>query len=390
MSYPIVRLKQGKEVPLLRHHPWVFSGAVKDVEGKPEEGSLVEVQAANGRVLGIGHYQEASIRVRILAEASIQIDQAFWNQRMTACFQRRRTILLPGGGTNIYRLVHGEGDFLPGLIVDVYGSTAVVQCHTAGMHRSREQISSAILFASGGQIRRIFDKSFETPAGLPTHVYLAGQYEEEVCTENGLSFKVDYEQGQKTGFFIDQRENRELLRKYAAGKSVLNTFCYSGGFSVYALAGGASQVVSVDSSASALDMTIQNVGLNQAGSANHEAIRADVPEWLKGVNQQFDLVVVDPPAFAKHTEARHRAVQAYKRLNANAIKQVRPGGMMFSFSCSQVVDRELFRHTLTAAAIESGRKVQVLHQLSQGPDHPVNAFHPEGEYLKGLVLLVEE
>ena len=389
MKLPVVVLKHGKEDPLQRRHPWVFSGAVLRTEGTPANGALVEVRDASLKLLGSGHYQEGSIRVRILQFGEGIINQDFWDEALRQCFVRRRAMQLPSVHTSIYRLVHGEGDLLPALIVDVYGSTAVIQCHSAGMQLSREQICAAILKSSGGIIQHVFDKSFETPAGLETGIYLTEKGPQENCIENGLRFRIDYEQGQKTGFFIDQRENRALLRHYAAGRKVLNTFCYTGGFSVYALAGGAREVVSVDSSAPALEMSKINSNLNFPESKVHQYIRADVPEWLKGMDADYDLIILDPPAFAKHTDARHRAVQAYKRLNLTAMKKIAPGGLLFTFSCSQVVDKELFRHTIAAAAIESGRNIRILHQLSQGPDHPVNLFHPEGEYLKGLVLQVD-
>lgn len=389
MKYPLIFLKPGKEGPLLRKHPWVFSGAVMRTEGNPGNGDIVHVLNSSGEILATGHYQEGSIRVRILIAGETLINQAFWDNAIARCFANRSRVHLPSVETNMFRLVHGEGDQLPGLIVDVYGSTAVVQCHSAGMHKCREQIANALLGTSGGIVSQVYDKSFDTPAGIDTHLFLAGTGIEEVCRENGLLFKVDYEQGQKTGFFVDQRENRALLKQYASNRKVLNTFCYTGGFSVYALAGGAQKVVSVDSSAAALELTDANVLLNFTDSGRHSSVKADVTEWLKSIAPDFDLIILDPPAFAKHIDARHRAVQAYKRLNLTAMKKIAKGGILFTFSCSQVVDRELFRHTITSAAIESGRQIRILHQLTQGPDHPVNIFHPEGEYLKGLVLQVD-
>lgn len=385
---PGVHLKFGKERSLLRFHPWVFSGAIHRIEPEPADGQRVQVFDGKGNPLGWGHYQKGSITVRMLGFGSNLPEPSFWLHAIDRCFHRRRMAGLPHAHTRIFRLTHGEGDGLPGLIVDVYGPVAVVQCHSLGMFAEREAIAQAIIEASNGIITAVYDKSAEALGRKEGNALLAGQLpaEEAVFTENGHRFFVDFVQGQKTGFFIDQRDNRELLRHYSAGKKVLNTFCYTGGFSVYALAGGASFVESVDSSKRAIELTERNVELNGYDELRHHAQIADVPEWLKSHREAYDVIVLDPPAFAKHLDARHRAVQAYKRLNLLALEQIKPGGLLFTFSCSQVVDRELFRNTVTAAAIESGRRVSILHQLTQPADHPVSVYHPEGEYLKGLVV----
>jgi 23S rRNA (cytosine1962-C5)-methyltransferase len=389
-SMPIITLKFGKERSLQRFHPWVFSGAIQRYEGEPEDGDRVAVKAANGDALGWGQYQKGSITVRMLGFGADLPNEYFWLESMQRCFRHRRSAGLPNPETNIFRLVHGEGDGLPGLVVDIYGSTAVVQCHSLGMFTERKAIADAILEASAGLIAAVYDKSAEALGRKEGNDYLAGTPDNsQPCLENGHQFRIDFVQGQKTGFFIDQRENRALLQRYAKDRTVLNTFCYTGGFSVYALAGGASRVDSVDSSKKAIELTQENVAINGFSENQHSALVADVPEWLKTHREAYDIIVLDPPAFAKHMDARHRAVQAYKRLNHLALQQIRPGGLLFTFSCSQVVDRELFRHTITAAAIESGRKISVLHQLTQPADHPVSVYHPEGEYLKGLVLLVD-
>lgn len=389
-TLPVITLKFGKERSLQRFHPWVFSGAIHRYEGEPRDGDRVLVKAGNGDPLGWGHYQKGSITVRLLGFSDDLPDNQFWLTSMERCFRHRRSAGLPDTSTNIFRLVHGEGDGLPGLVVDIYGKIAVVQCHSLGMFEERKAIAEAILQASNGLIEAVYDKSAEALGKKEGNDYLAGNPpEQNPCVENGHAFRIDFVQGQKTGFFIDQRENRALLQRYAKGRTVLNTFCYTGGFSVYALAGEATKVDSVDSSKKAIDLTLENMALNGFGEDRHEALVADVPEWLKTHRETYDIIVLDPPAFAKHMDARHRAVQAYKRLNNLALQQIKPGGLLFTFSCSQVVDRELFRHTITAAAIESGRKISVLHQLTQPADHPVSVYHPEGEYLKGLVLLVD-
>jgi 23S rRNA (cytosine1962-C5)-methyltransferase len=386
---PILYLKPDKERSILRYHPWVFSGAIDSVTGDLTDGALVQVATYSGKIIATGHYQKGSITVRILFFGERTIDQEFWNQTLKSCFEVRKRIGFPSKETNVFRLVHAEGDRLPGLIIDVYGSTAVVQCHSHGMYAAKELIAQALVSQSNGMINAVFDKSAES-LGLSTlNSFLIGELSAEPVLENNHRFEIDFITGQKTGFFIDQRDNRQLLGNYAAGKRVLNTFCYTGGFSVYALSKGATHVDSVDSSKKAIALTHSNVELNELPVAHHTGIVADVPEWLKSNKGIYDLIVLDPPAFAKHQDARHRAVQAYKRLNQAAIEQIAPNGILFTFSCSQVVDRVLFRGAVTAAAIEAGREVVILHQLTQPADHPVNIYHPEGEYLKGLVLLVK-
>lgn len=388
-NLPIVTLKPGKDRSIRRFHPWIFSGAIATITGKPEEGAVVLVQDSFGTTLGTGHFQTGSITVRVLHFGEIQLDEAFWNTAIFNCFEVRKRIGFPSEKTNIFRLVHGEGDGLPGLIVDVYADTAVIQSHSIGMYKAREIICKAILEAGKGIIANVYDKSAEAIGAQDGNGFLAGNLSNAECLENGKKFDIDFVTGQKTGFFIDQRDNRSLLGSYAKNKLVLNTFCYSGGFSVYALVQGASYVESIDSSKKAIELTDKNVAINGFSAENHTSVQGDVMEWIKQNEAKFDVVVLDPPAFAKHMSAKHRAVQAYKRLNRTAMEQIAKNGILFTFSCSQVVDRELFRHTVTAAAIESGREVVLLHQLTQPADHPVSLFHPEGEYLKGLVLLVK-
>lgn len=389
-----VFLKPGKEVPVLRFHPWVFSGAIARVEGAPADGDIAEVFSHRGHLLGVGHFHHGSIAVRLLSFGAADVDNAdFWVEKLRQALRARN--VQPLG--DAYRLVHGEGDFLSGLVVDVYGRAAVLQCHSIGMHRQRHLIAAALRQVFGEQLRTIYDKSADT---------LPPKYAEEqsngllwsaenqpegwaVIEENGVRFKVDWESGQKTGFFLDQRDNRHLLSLYASGKTVLNAFCYTGGFSCYALKAGATLVHSVDISAKAIQLTEENVALNAPVSGSHEGFTDDVLRFLKNTDMRYHLMVVDPPAYAKSLDKRHNAVQGYKRLNVEAIKKVAPGGLLFTFSCSQVVDRELFYHTIVAAAMEVGRPVRVLHHLTQGADHPVSLFHPEGAYLKGLVLYVE-
>lgn len=386
-------LKSGKEAALLRQHPWVFSGAIQRMEGTPEDGELVTVADNKGRFLALGHYQGSSISVRILTLQEEVIDQAFWTGKLRRAFQYRQNIgLTHRPGTNCYRLVHGEGDGLPGLVIDIYDRTAVVQCHSIGMHLSREAIAKGLQDVYGPQLEAIYDKSSETLperyASAISNGYLHGLSTHRVAVENGHSFLVDWETGQKTGFFLDQRDNRQLLSTYAQGKTVLNAFCYTGGFSVYALSAGAAQVDSVDISKKAIELTDQNIALNQKGQGRHQSYAADVLKFLQQTEQSYDLMIVDPPAYAKSLDKRHSAVQGYKRLNAAAIKKIKPGGVLFTFSCSQVVDEQLFYHTIVAAALEAGRPACIMHKLSQPADHPVSCFHPEGSYLKGLVLYV--
>ncbi len=406
-----IYLKKHKEESLLRFHPWVFSGAVAHVDGQPKEGDVVQVRAASGDVLGVGHYQIGSITVRILEFFVEELPADFWHTRIAAAYAVREGLGLISATNNTYRLVHGEGDFLPGLIIDVYADTAVVQAHSVGMHYVRQEIAEAIVKAVPA-VENVYYKSEGT---LPYKAQIEGSREEYLIggvsscegTENGLVFGIDWLRGQKTGFFVDQRENRALLERYSKGKDVLNMFCYTGGFSVYALRGGANLVHSVDSSQIAVDLVNQNVERNFPNCTNHEAFAEDAFKFLEhGVPQKsqesglksqdsndakqtYDLIILDPPAFAKHRGAIRNALQGYKRLNAKAFEQIRPGGILFTFSCSQVVDKDMFRLAVFSAAAQAGRKVRILHFLSQPQDHPINIYHPEGEYLKGLVLWVE-
>lgn len=396
---PQIYLHRGKEESLLRRHPWVFSGAIDYVKAESEEeiaeGAVVDVFGKSGDFLARGHFQIGSIAVRVLSFRQEEIDAAWWRDRIAAAYALRRTLgLTDSGETTCYRLVHGEGDSLPGLVVDVYGTTAVVQCHSVGMYRSRLQIADALLACFGSRITAVYDKSSQT---VPFNArlgavdgYLRGTASVPLTVrENGLRFLVNWEAGQKTGFFLDQRENRELVRRYAAGRTVLNTFCYTGGFSVYALAGGAVEVCSVDSSERAVALAEENVRLNFGPEAKHTTLAADAVEHLRDIGDRYDLIILDPPAFAKHHKVLGNAMQGYRRLNARALTQIRPGGILFTFSCSQAVSKELFRTTLFSAAAQAGRNVRILHQLTQPADHPINIYHPEGEYLKGLVLYVE-
>jgi 23S rRNA (cytosine1962-C5)-methyltransferase len=393
MSNCSMLLKPKKEESLLRFHPWVFSGAIQKITGNPEEGDLVDVYGHNGSFLAVGHYQIGSIAVRILAFKPRAIDTLFWRERIRIAYGLRRTLKLAGAlNNNAYRLIHGEGDSLPGLIVDVYANTAVVQAHSVGMHRARHQIAEA-LHAEIAEIENIYYKSDATlpfKANLGNEDgYLLGGDHVEVAIENGLQFNVDWVKGQKTGFFVDQRENRSLLEYYSAERSVLNMFCYTGGFSFYAMRGGAKLVHSVDSSAKAIQLTKQNVELNFPGDARHEAYAEDAFKYLEKMGDNYDLIILDPPAFAKHKNVLRNALQGYRKLNAIAFEKIKPGGILFTFSCSQVVSKENFRLAVFSAAAQSGRNVRILHQLTQPADHPVNIYHPEGEYLKGLVLFVE-
>ena len=372
-------------------HPWVFSGAIARQEGEVIDGDLVEVISSRGEFLARGHYHDGSIKVRVLTHANEPIDENFWVSKLKNAFELRKDLLLHA--TNCYRLVHGEGDGLPGLIIDLYNGVAVVQAHTIGMHRSLPVLANALRQVLGSDLKAIFSKSRDTLPGQyaserPNEYIFAQVPSPHTVQENGLYFRVDWEHGQKTGFFLDQRENRALLAHYSPGKDVLNAFSYSGGFSVYALNAGAKSVISVDVSGKATALCDENIALNHFQD-RHESVTEDVMKWLKNTDANFDIVVLDPPAFAKSLSARHRAVQGYKRLNIEGIQKVKPGGLLFTFSCSQVVDRELFYNTVVAACMEVGRKARVLHQLTQGPDHPVNVFHPEGSYLKGLVLRID-
>ncbi|MBD5294246.1 MAG: class I SAM-dependent rRNA methyltransferase [Bacteroides sp.] len=395
MNYPVITLKRGKEESLLRFHPWVFSGAVASQPANLEEGDIVEVHSSDGRLIGIGHYQIGSIVVRILEFGrSREIDRNFFAERIGAAFNLRKTLKLIRPDNNAYRLVHGEGDFLPGLIVDIYGNTAVVQAHSPGMHFCRNMIAEALVETPELPVANVYYKSETTlpyKAHLdPQNAYIIGDYDGAIALENGLQFNIDWLRGQKTGFFVDQRDNRSLLQHYAQGKNVLNMFCYTGGFSVYALRGGANMVHSVDSSAKAIELTRANVEINFPGDARHQAFAVDAFKYLADIKKgAYDLIILDPPAFAKHRSALKNALIGYRRLNARAIEQIAPGGILFTFSCSQAVSREQFRLAVFTAAAQTGRKVRILHQLTQPADHPINIYHPEGEYLKGLILQVE-
>jgi len=385
-------LQKGREQAVERRHPWVFSGAISRQDGNPQDGDLVDVLNRNMEFLARGHYHDGSIMVRILTYEEEEIDVDFWVNRLGNAYAMRQDLRL--ANTDSYRLVHGEGDGLPGLIVDVYNGVAVVQAHTIGMHRCLPDISQALQKVMGVELKAIYNKSRQTlPGNYATESadgYLFGEVDiPHRITENGNAFLVDWIKGQKTGFYLDQRENRQLLAHYAPGKTIFNAFSYSGGFSVYALDAGAESVVSLDASGRAIALADENVALNQH-SDRHHSVAEDAMTWFKLQDETYDIVVLDPPAFAKSMSARHRAVQGYKRLNIEGINKVKPGGLLFTFSCSQVVDRELFYNTVVAACMEVGRKARILHQLSQGPDHPVNAFHPEGSYLKGLVLRIDE
>lgn len=389
-----VRLKKGKDAAIQRGHPWVFSGAIAQTEGKPSDGQIVQVLDHQGNSLGVGHYQQGSISVRMLSFSETSIDEDFWRQRLYDAFAYRSSIGLANSEhTNCYRLVNGPGDHLPGLVIDIYGSTAVIQSHSVGMHQARHAITDALRELYKGRLTAVYDKSERT---LPTRYaaghqndYLYGEGEPTIVMEYGHRFAVDWEDGQKTGFFLDQRENRHLLAQYVRDRSVLNAFCYSGGFSVYALAAGAASVDSVDISQSAIELTERNVTLNEMAGDRHRAHVADVMDFLKKSEEKYDVIVLDPPAFAKSKHKRHQAVQAYIRLNALALRKLPPGGMLFTFSCTKVVDETLFRHSLVAAGLDAGRRIRIVHQREHPPDHPINIFHPEGAYLKGLVLYVE-
>jgi len=390
-----VFIKSSKTDAIRRFHPWIFSGAISKEDPGISEGEVVSVHSANGDFLAFGHYQDGSIKIRVLSFEPLQTTYPiFWVQRLQRAFELRQALgLAHAAPTNAYRLVHAEGDHLPGLIVDIYDRTAVVQCHSIGMHRDLHWIREALLQVTGLQLDAIYDKSKETlPAnfaeGVENGYIWQSDTGKHTVLENGHAFVVDWEKGQKTGFFLDQRDNRQLLAQYAPGKTVLNAFCYSGGFSVYALAAGAQQVHSVDVSKQAIALTEQNVALLDTSPKRHQAFAQDVFEFFKQSEPIYDLMIVDPPAFAKNINKRHNAVQGYKRLNAAALEKIKPGGLLFTFSCSQVIDRQLFQDTLVAAALEVGRPIRILHHLNQGADHPVNIFHPEGAYLKGLVLYV--
>lgn len=391
-----IKLKKGKEESLLRRHPWLFSGAIhSSVGGEAEDGDIVDVISSEGQFLGRGHCGIGSIAVRILTFDREEIDQHWWDTRIKDALGVRRTLgLADSPSTTCYRLVHGEGDMLPGLIIDIYGQTAVIQAHTVGMYLSRDKISQALRNAYGESLAAIYDKSSGTvPSNSGIEVvdgYLWGTSGDELVVENSRKFYANWEDGQKTGFFIDQRENRELVARYSAGRTVLNTFCYTGGFSVYALSGGAGSVDSVDSSAKAIALTDKNIELNFPTGSSHRSFASDTMNFIKDMpSDKYDLIILDPPAYAKHQKALGNALQGYKRLNARAMEKISSGGIIFTFSCSQAVSSEQFRTAVFSAASIAGRRVRILHQLTQPADHPVNIYHPEGEYLKGLVLYVE-
>ena len=394
MSNPIITLKRGKEDSLNRFHPWVFSGAIATMPNDLEEGDIVDVVTNDGRHIGVGHYQIGSIMVRILDFGTTAINQEFFATRLAEALKLRKALRLNREDNNAYRLVHGEGDFLPGLIVDIYGNTAVVQAHSPGMHFARTEIANALVALDGIEIKNVYYKSETTlpyKAQLdPQNDYLIGGFETNVAIENGLKFHVDWLKGQKTGFFVDQRDNRSLLEHFARSRRVLNMFCYTGGFSFYAMRGGAELVHSVDSSAKAIKLTDANVELNFPGDDRHKSYAEDAFKFLDSMEKDsYDLIVLDPPAFAKHRSALKNALRGYQRLNAKAFEKISSGGILFTFSCSQAVNKDQFRLAVFSAAAQSRRKVRILHQLTQPADHPINIYHPEGEYLKGLILYVE-
>lgn len=394
LEYPKIILAKNKEISILRKHHWIFSGAIATRDTDLINGQLVQVFSAKDVFLGIGHFQNGSIMIRTLSFEEQPIDDVFWKKKIQSAYGVRQSIgLTDSKATNVYRLIHGEGDGLPGLIIDFYNGTAVIQAHSIGMHQHIEEISRALQAVYEKKLTAIFDKSAET---LPKNIsdienkLIFGTPQTNLVKEYGCIYEIDWEKGQKTGFFVDQRENRHLFGKYSAGKKVLNTFCYSGGFSVSALKAGAKEVHSIDISAKAIELTDKNVALNAAEfQGKHQSIVADVVKYIKEIEQDYDVIVLDPPAFAKNIKSRHNAVQAYKRLNAEAFKHIKSGGILFTFSCSQVVDKQLFANTITSAALESGRNIRILHYLSQPSDHPINIFHQETEYLKGLVVYVE-
>lgn len=389
-----IRLRKGKEESLQRHHPWVFSGAIQSLPEGLEEGDLVIVETSSGETVGVGQWQIGSIAVRMLLFGATALPDDFFAVRLRNAWQMRKDLNLIRPDNDAFRLVHGEGDYLPGLIVDVYGNTAVMQAHTPGIHFMRRRIAGALTELPGLPIKNVYYKSETTlpyKAHLdPVNEYLAGDFDGALATENGLRFNIDWLRGQKTGFFLDQRENRSLLQQYAHGRKVLNMFCYTGGFSVYALRGNAQLVHSVDSSTKAIALTEANVDLNFPGDKRHEAYATDAFRFLDDMEDSaYDLIILDPPAFVKHRGAIQNGLRGYRRLNTAALRKIAPGGILFTFSCSQLVNKDMFRMSVFSAAEQSGRKVRILHQLTQAPDHPVDICHPEGEYLKGLVLYVQ-
>jgi 23S rRNA (cytosine1962-C5)-methyltransferase len=394
MSYKKVYLNPKKEESLKRFHPWVFSGAINRIDGTPEEGEIVEIYDSKKNFLALGHCQIGSIAIRILTFQEETIGKEFWKRRFEAAYQLRQSLHLIHPANNTYRLIHGEGDNMPGLIVDIYGNTAVMQAHSPGMHIIKEELAQALKETMGAAIENIYYKSESTlpyKAGLePENAYLiGGETSSSKALENGLQFHVDWMKGQKTGFFVDQRENRELLEKYAQGRNVLNMFGYTGGFSCYAMRGGAQSVHSVDSSSKATLLADKNIELNFPGDNRHQSFVEDAFKYLERTNEPYDLIILDPPAFAKHRNVLKNALQGYRKLNASAFEKIKPGGIVFTFSCSQAVSKENFRLSVFSAAAQVKRNVKILHQLTQPADHPINIYHPEGEYLKGLVLYVE-
>lgn len=386
-------LKRGKEESLRRFHPWIFSGAILRMNEEPEEGEAVQVYTSENEYIATGHFQIGSIMVRVLSFDNEEIDQNFYERKLSIALDARRSIGVIGGNNNTFRLVHGEGDNLPGLVIDIYGSTAVMQAHSVGMHTDRKIIAKALKNVMGDDLQNIYYKSETT---LPYKAdlgqengFLLGHDTEDIAIENGLKFHVDWLKGQKTGFFVDQRDNRSLLEHYSRNRNVLNMFCYTGGFSFYAMRGGANLVHSVDSSQKAIDLTKANVELNFPNDNRHEAFAEDAFKFLDKMKSPYDLIILDPPAFAKHKDALRNALKGYTRLNKKAFEKILPGGILFTFSCSQAVNKEQFRTAVFTAAASAGRKVRILHQLHQPADHPINIYHPEGEYLKGLVLYVE-
>ena len=401
--YRTIQLKKGKEESLRRFHPWVFSGAIQHIDNGIGEGDIVRVMTNSGEFIAVGHYQIGSIAVRVLSFKEEEIGSAYWEERLASALAMRQSIgIADNPENNTYRLIHGEGDGLPGLIVDCYGKTAVLQAHSVGMHYCRKEIAEALKCVMGNRIENIYYKS-ETTLPFKADIgqneaeeadglkngFLYGGSDENTAIENGLKFHVDWLRGQKTGFFIDQRENRALLERYSKGKSVLNMFCYTGGFSFYAMRGGATAVHSVDSSAKAIELTNANVELNFPGDSRHKAFCEDAFKFLEHEGEKYDIIVLDPPAFAKHRAALRNALKGYTRLNVKAFEHIKKGGILFTFSCSQVVTKDNFRNAVFTAAAQAGRSVRILHQLHQPADHPINIYHPEGEYLKGLVLYVE-
>ncbi len=394
MAQKTIRLKPGKEESVIRRHPWVFSGAIASLPSGLREGELVTVTDSNGTVLGTGHYQIGSIAVRMLEFDNDSLPDDFFQRRLQSAYDLRRTLGLIRPDNDCYRLVHGEGDFLPGLVIDIYGDTAVMQAHSPGMHFARGEVAEALTLIPDARIRNVYYKSdttlpFKADLG-PENGYLIGQYDGNIAIENGLQFNIDWLKGQKTGFFVDQRENRSLLERFARGRRVLNMFCYTGGFSVYAMRGGAVSVDSVDSSAKAVALTDANIALNFPDDPRHRSYTEDAFKFLNDMEKdRYDLIILDPPAFAKHRGAIKNGLIGYRRLNTRAFEKIKPGGILFTFSCSQAITRDMFRLAVFSASVKAGRRVRILHQLSQPADHPIDIAHPEGEYLKGLVLEVE-